>query len=259
MSLSSFLFDRREWAPQMARQPLPKFDEATVAIRNTRNFRYNCGLDGSAVVTTAAWETRRYDIRQVEHIDFILVPFPNTEELAHTMMSFGFSDGRYLSVSVEARRHLGDGFSVIRGSLGYYPLIYIIADERDTIGERVECRGNEVFLYRSNASPLQARALLIDVLYRARHLRRHPERYNTLWNNCLTNIRDHVNHVWPGRVPWNWRQILTGRADILAYEMRLLATTETFHSSREHARITELARDRWMEEDFSKIIREGLA
>ena len=71
------------------------------------------------------------------------------------MMSFGTSDDQYLVVSVEARRRMNQKYSIIKGVFGAFPLMYVIADERDAIGQRVECRGDDVFLYPSSATPEQ--------------------------------------------------------------------------------------------------------
>ena len=99
--------------------------------------------------------------------DFILVPFSNQPDLAHTMMSFGTRDGEYLVVSVEARRRLGQSFGLIKGFFGAFQLMCVIADERDAIGQRVECRGDDVFLYPSSATPEQIWQFFRCVMSRA--------------------------------------------------------------------------------------------
>ncbi|MFN3193962.1 MAG: DUF4105 domain-containing protein [Aureliella sp.] len=224
--------------------------EASVVISNFRNFRYGC--DGSH---KASWETRTFLMDEVCDVNFVVVPFNNQHHLAHTMVSFGFSNGEYIAISVEARRRSGQPYSILKGMFGAFPLAYIIADERDCIGVRTEYRQNTVHLYPSSATREQASQFLLSMLKRAQRLESSPETYNTLWNNCLTNLRDHVNDVWPRRIGWNWRTVISGHADYLAYELGLLDRSESFQTLNEKARINDLANDNWHRDDFSKRIR----
>lgn len=201
------------------------------------------------------WEIRQYDVSKVQRTDFVIVPFNSQRHLAHTMVSFGFESGEYLSVSVEARLRGRQQYSILKGLIGRYPLTYIFADERDTIGVRTEARRNTVHLYPSSATPEQSREFLVSILRRANQLKDNPERYNTVTNNCLTNLRNHVNDVWPGRVGWNWRILFTGHAGFLAYEIGLLDSAQSFESLNGTARINELAKDNWHCADFSRRIR----
>ncbi|MEM0927611.1 MAG: DUF4105 domain-containing protein, partial [Planctomycetota bacterium] len=240
------------WDVGFERVPEIRFsdDERSVEIRGFRNFRYHC--EDAQDSHEACWETRRFDLDQVCDVDFIVVPFNDHPHLAHTMVSFGLSGGDHLTISVEARRPHQQAYSLAKGMFGYFPLIYVIADERDCIGVRMECRKNTVHLYPSTATPAQARLFLRSMLRRAQQLETSPERYNTLWNNCLTNLRDHVNEVWPGRVRWSWRTVVSGHAAYLAYELGLLDRSESFQSLNEKARINELADGNWHRDDFSR-------
>lgn len=223
--------------------------QSTVQIANFRRFRYQG--DGAHEPN---WTTETFRLDDVERVDFIVVPFSN-HHLAHTMVSFGFAGGEFLTISVEARRRLGQAYSIVKGMLGVYPLAYVIGDERDCIGVRTESRRNTVHLYPSSATPKHARDFLISMLHRADTLHRSAEKYNSLFNNCLTNLRDHVNQVWPGRVRWSWKTVLTGHADYLAYELGLLREGESFESLNAKATINELATKFWNRQDFSKGIR----
>ncbi|MEM8734510.1 MAG: DUF4105 domain-containing protein [Planctomycetota bacterium] len=242
--------DTMDWDVGFDRIPSVVFHENEVVVTNFRNFRYGC--DGSH---EACWETRQFNLDQVQRVDFVVVPFNNQHHLAHTMVSFGFSDGEYLAISVEARRRRNQRYSIFKGLVGIYPLTYVIADERDCIGVRTEFRQNTVHLYPSTATADQARQFLVSMLVRAQKLESTPETYNTLWNNCLTNLRDHVNQVWPKRVGWNWRTVITGHADYLAYELGLLERTDSFQILNAKARINDLAAGNWHSEDFSERIR----
>jgi hypothetical protein len=150
---------------------------------------------------------------------------------------------------------VGESYDAIKGLLGQYELIYVLGDERDLVALRSNYRLDEVYLYRTKATPAQAKALLLDVLQRANKLKNEPEFYHTITNNCTTNIAGHVNNLSDSRVPLGLRLLLSGKSDRLAYDLGLLDTTLPFEVAREQARITEVARANGDRADFSQQIR----
>ena len=56
---------------------------------------------------------------------------------AHAFVSFGFDDGGYVAISVEARREAGETYSPARGLMKQFEIMYVVGDERDLIGLRV--------------------------------------------------------------------------------------------------------------------------
>ena len=238
------------WDVGMERVPRVKVEGDQVHIENFRNFRYEC--DGSFEEN---YESRTIKINELESAEFIVVPFASQPDLAHTMMSFGSSDGQHTVVSVEARRKLNQKYGIIKGIFGAFPLMYAIADERDAIGQRTEMRGDDVYLYPVRASSEEVQTFFRNVMERVDKLSKAPEKYNTITNNCLTNIRLHINRIWPGRIPWNWRILINAHSDYLAYKLCLLDSHESFKSTREHANITAKAKGNWHREDFSQLIR----
>lgn len=242
--------DGGPWDVGMERVPLVQIEGNEVHIQNYRNFRYEC--DGSY---DENYETRTVKINELESAEFIVVPFASRPDLAHTMMSFGSRDGQHTVVSVEARRRLNQKYGIIKGIFGAFPLMYVIADERDAIGQRTEMRGDQVYLYRVRATAGEVQVFFRSVLARVDKLSKSPEKYNTITNNCLTNIRFHLNGIWPGRVPWNWRILINAHSDYLAYKHCLLDSHESFESTREQANITPRAKGNWHREDFSQLIR----
>ena len=245
-----FCGDDRPWKRGFERLPQVSITDDRVQIDDFRNFRYSC--DGKH---DSHYETRHFNVCDVRTLDFIVVPFQASSRFAHTMMSFGFDDGAHAVVSVEARLRRGQKYSLLKGLLGFYSIMYVIADERDAIGHRTEYRGNEVFLYRVAAEQTELEQLFCQVMRYAEKLPTAPERYNTLINNCATSIRYHVNSIWPGQIPWGWGVLMPGRADFLAYRLGLLKSNETFQQTRQRARINDLAAGNWHDERFSQLIR----
>src|SRR5690606_16138469 len=155
----------RDWIPE--HRLLPEVEERgdTVVIHNVRDFRWSTGAEA-----TPAWRREAYDLGTVETVWYVLTPFSRDRRgPAHAFVSFGFRDGRFLAISVEARREQGEQYSVLRGMLRQYEVIYVIGEERDLVQQRV-LRDDDVYVYPIRATAAQARALLEDMLRRANAL-----------------------------------------------------------------------------------------
>jgi hypothetical protein len=242
----------RLWRPDLAIMPFIEFQDEDILIKHVRNCRYRTETD---------YDVRHYDLHfaldDVRTLDFIIVPFNNNPLLAHTMFSFGLVDGRHFIVSVEARLDQGDSYSPIRGITNKFQLMYVIGDERDLILLRTDVRKVDVLLYPGRATPDRVQDLLVDMLERANKLQRSPEYYDTINNNCTTNLVDHINKLRPGRIPRDLRVLLPGHSDRLAYELGLLDVVEPFAIARQNARITDLAQLYRDSPDFSDKIRRN--
>jgi len=225
-----------DWIPELKVLAQAKFEEDKVTIQNVRNCEFltyhDCLVD---------YYDRTYDLTQIKSVDFIVVPFSDNKAIAHTMLSFGFANGDHVGISVEVRLEKGETYDAARGLLGQYELIYVIADERELILARTEHRNCDVYLYPTTATPEMARKLFTDMLKRSNQLRDYPEFYDTLSNNCTTNIVEHINKIAPGRVPYDYRVILPGYADNLAYELGLLDQSVPFTELKKRSRINDIA------------------
>jgi hypothetical protein len=245
--------NERDWSPDQARLSTASFAGDSVHIENVRNAVYRSVSDYDV-----RWERRSYDLRQLESVWFVVEPFSEIRGPAHTFLSFGFADGRYVAISVELRKEQGESFHPVQGLLRQYELTYVVGDERDLIGLRANHRRDSVYLYPVRTTPEKKRALFVAMLERANGLAERPEFYNTLWSSCTTNIVSHINDLVPGRVPFSYKVLLPAYSDELAYDLGLLDTSlprETFRGPHLiNARAAAYA-DR---EDFSAGIR-GLA
>jgi hypothetical protein len=240
----------RDWSPDLAVLPYAEFSGNSVIVHNIRNCAY--ASDEDYVVNHY---DQTFDLREVETVDFLVVPFEDMPSLAHTMLSFGFSNGDHLGVSVEARLEQGERYSPVLGGLRQYELTYVVADERDLIVRRTKHRDVDVYLYRTVATPEQSRTLFVDVMQRVNKLYHQPEFYDTLTNNCTTNLARHVNRMRPGRLPYDMRILLPGLSDQLAYEVGILQREGSFAETRRQARVTKKANRYSDSRDFSVRIR----
>lgn len=241
----------RQWVQQQAVMAYADVRGDSVHLHNVRNFRYT-----TEEQFTPAYDDRRYDLNKLETVWFIVTPFSRQwRGPAHTFVSFGFSDSQYLAISVEARREPGETYGAITGLFKQFELIYVIGDERDLIGSRAVYGGYDVYVYPIRTSPARARALFIEMLARSNALATQPEFYNTLTNNCTSNVVDHVNHIAPRAVPRGIKTILPGYADGVAYSLGLIDNSISLDEARRRFRVNDQARRFATSSDFSRRIR----
>ena len=240
----------RVWSPDQRSLATARFVGDSVYVRNVRNVRYRTTHDYDV-----HYEDRAYDLKRIESVWFVVEPFSGMKGPAHTFVTFGFDDGRYVGISVEIRKEVGESFSPWRGATRGYELTYVVGDERDLIGLRANFRHDSVYLYRTTATPEKARQLFVSMLTRADKLAAEPEFYNTLTSTCTTNIVRHVNEISPKRVPFSFKTLLPAYADELAYKVGLLDTTVAFDALRARAKINARAAAYADSADFSRLIR----
>lgn len=239
----------RHWQPDLDRTAWAEFDGDRVTIHNLRNVDYRTETD-----FTPNWESRTYDLAAIEGID-IFVTYWGSEWIAHPILSFRFKGGLPIAISAEARKEIGESYSSIAGFFRQYELIYVIADERDVIRLRTNYRtGEEVYLYRTTATPAVARGIFLDYLRRANALHEKPEFYNALTSNCTTNIRIHTL-AENAALPWDWRLLLNGKADEYVFAQGRIAGDPPFDELKRRAHINAAARAVDQSPDFSQAIR----
>jgi hypothetical protein len=241
----------RTWRPEQAVLPAVTLTDSLVHVRNVRDFTFRSATD-----FTPAYRDRTYDLRKLDRVWFVLSPFNrNWRGPAHSFLSFGFSDGQYVSVSVEARREAGENYSIVRGALRKFELMYVIGEERDVIGVRAVTQDDPVYLYPVRTTPEQARALFTAMLKRAAEIEREPVFYNTFTNNCTTNILDPVNDLLEKDIPLSLGIVLPGYSDKLAFERGLIDTDLPLEEARKRFQVNDRARAAIHTPDFSVRIR----
>ncbi|MGD9128749.1 MAG: DUF4105 domain-containing protein [Planctomycetia bacterium] len=244
--------NHRDWIPEQSVMPVAEFQpDNKITVRNVRYCEYRTAED-----YTVRHYDKVIDLDKVRTVDFIVVPFPEMPDMAHTMISFGIGDDDYLGVSVEARREKGETYNPLAGLMGQFELMYVIGDERDLIQLRTNHWRNDVYVHRLHVRPEQARAMLVDVLHRTNQLALVPELYNTLSNNCTTNLIDHMNEALPVEIEYDRRILLSGRADRMIYDLGLIDTSLPFSAARTRARVNYYAYLYRDNPHFSRLIRE---
>lgn len=243
--------NNRDWNNDQAVLPYAEISNNLASIYNIRNFSYTSTSD-----YTPNYYDKTFDLNKLKKAWYIVEPFSGIPGSAHTFLSFEFEDDQFVAISVEIRKEKGESFNPIVGLFNQYEIMYVIADERDAIKLRSNYRKDEVYLYPTKTTQEKTKALFLDMLNRANSLREHPEFYNTIVNNCTTNIVDHVNKITPNKVPFfTFRVLLPANSDKLAYKLGLIDTDLSFKDARSHYFINDRATKYATDPEFSKKIR----
>jgi hypothetical protein len=242
----------RQWQRDVAILPSAQINGNLITLRNIRNFKYH-----SQSAYTPRWYNKTIDLKQLDSLDLIAVYWMG-DAIAHTILSFNFGDD-YVAISIEIRKEKDESFSPLAGFFRRYELTYIVADERDLIGQRTTYRDppEDVYLYRVKAEPEKIRRLFLQYIAKINQLTEKPEFYNTATTNCTTNIVTHIEAV-QRRVPLSWKMLLSGYFPELVYERGALDQSHPFEILRRKSLINGRARAADGFDDFSHRIRQGL-
>ncbi|MBN8467257.1 DUF4105 domain-containing protein [Corallococcus exiguus] len=243
----------RDWAPDLARAPWAEVAGTQVTLHDVRDFRYRSTTDWDP-----AWYTATYDTAALTDASFIVEPFSGFYGAAHTMVSFGFQDGRHVVFSVEVRREQGETFSALGGLFRRFEITYVVGDERDLVQLRSNFRHDDVYVYPVNASKERITAFFMDMVQRMNGLHTQPEFYDTLTSNCTTNLVHHFEKVATKNVPYDHRTLMPAFSDALAYELGIIDTDAPLEQVRQRYHINARALAAQGRDDFSARIRAPL-
>jgi len=241
----------RNWRPEVAVMPRATIDGDHVHITGVRNFDYRTRND-----FTVRYEEREVQLSHLTALDFYVSYFTEGP-IGHTFVSFIFDNAPPLSISIETRPEVGEGFAPIASMFKQFELIYVVGDERDLVGVRANHRGEPIYLYRLNTSPADARRLLLVYLERINELADKPEFYHLFTNSCTINIVRYANATGR-RGGLDIRHILNGLIDGYLYYSGRMNSTISFDELRRRSQINEVAREANGKADFSDRIRATL-
>ena len=242
------------WIPENAILAYATIDGERVTLHNIRNFDYR-----SETEFTPGYYDRGFDLRQLSGVDLVTSYWAGPA-IAHVFVSFGFTDGNHVAISIETRRERDQAYSSVQGFFRQYPLYYVVGDERDLIRLRTNYRHDppeQVYLYQLRGTVSASRQLFLEYLFELNALKEHPEWYNTLTTNCTSNIWLN-SRVIPGHLPYSWKILLSGYVPEYLYEQRRLDTSVPFEELRRRAHINAPAQAADQAADFSQRIRAAL-
>lgn len=230
----------RDWEVGQEQLPQLIIDGDDVMIHNYRN--YDWRDDGSA---DKNYETRTYKLSQIDSVDVIISHFDDFEGLAHIFVSFGFTDGEYVVVSLETRREQDEAFSPLLGVLRQYEIIYVVGSEEDIVGLRTDVRDERVYVYPTVATPEKARMLFLALANDINAVYRAPRTYNTLTHNCTNEITRKVEGISDVQFPLSWKTILPGYFDEVLYDLKLVPTDADFVTMKNWYHVNNESVDRY--------------
>lgn len=238
------------WQADVSRLAYAEVRGDHVTIYNTRSCVYRAEFD-----YTCSWPTREVDLDQIRGMD-VFVDYWGSPWIAHTIISFDLSGGQYVSFSIEARKHVGQSYSAIRGFFRQFTLISIVSDERDVVRLRTNYRvGEDLYLFHTTATPAFARSLFLDYIGFTNNLHDHPQWYNAATSNCTTEI---FALKTMRSLPRNWTILLNGKGAAEQYrEGNLAGDGLPFDELFKRAYINPAAKAADKNPDFSEKIRQN--
>ncbi len=243
----------RSWVNDNQRLATVEITGDKALIKNVRDFNWRTTKDYDE-----RWVDVTIDLNGVRKIWFVLEYFsPERKEMAHTILSYEFEDGRRLACSIEVRRKEGSRYHPLKGIFRSYELIYVWGTERDVIGVRSRCRRkSKTHLFEGVVlGPGNERRMLESYLRRTNKLAKDPEWYNTITNTCSTNIVNHVNEVYPGRVPWAIAIMMPGLSPKMLLKNNLVKSSGNIDETMESSLIDSIS-EKWdHSSDFGDWIR----
>jgi hypothetical protein len=246
----------RDWIPELTRLAQIEMAGEIMTVSNLRSFRWRSETDFDEI-----WETRAFDLTKLDAADIALSHWSG-EDIAHLIVSFVFTEGPPLALSVEVRREKGEVWSSIAGFFKSTELAYVAADERDVIGLRTHARGEDVRLYQLRATKAQTRDVLMAYVMDINNLTKTPRWYDTLTVNCTTLVFRLVRASatgWGFNIPLDYRLLLTGRLPEYLQSLGALRADMLPPEFARLSRISETAKTISLDDPaFSAKIRERL-
>ena len=241
----------RAWADDLAQITTGEVDRNRVRLDNVRNFEWRTTRDYDI-----RWESREYDLRRLQSVDMI-TSYWGLSSIAHVLVSFGFDDGEHVASSVEIRREARVQCSELGGFFKQFELSIIASDERDVVRVRSNVRDEDLWLYRINLSPADARELFRSFVFQANKLAEHPRFYHTVTGNCTTIVFSMMKQIVES-LPLDHRLLLTGHLPAYVHEVGGMMPGISLEELRRRGRITQQARDADDDPAFSARIRQGV-
>lgn len=203
----------RDWAEDMRILATGEITPTgEIRLRDVRNWRY--ALDS---VVSRAYFDGVWDPGDVEDVWLYSQEFDDGGWTAHTFLVFEFDesygDRRYLGISMEARREVGEEYSIARGLMRGFEAAIVWATEEDLVSRRTVYAGVPIKRFRLLVSPEARAAVFRGMVEETRALADRPRWYNTALYNCTNALVRYTNHTTPGAIPRHYSWVLTGRID----------------------------------------------
>jgi hypothetical protein len=240
----------RAWAPEVAHLATGSAVGDIVTLDNIRAFNWTSETDA-----IPKWETRNYDLSKLATVDMFTSVW-DSPEIAHLLVSFGFSDGQRVAFSVEIRREADEAYSTLGGFFRQFEIALIAAKESDIVQLRTTQRGEAVSLFPLALTAAQRRGLFLSYVAFGNQLNAAPQFYNAVTANCSSTVW-WLAKVIKDDVPFDYRLLLSGRLPEMLDSLGALPGDMPMAQRRAAAAITARAQVMPQGAVFSDWIRGG--
>ncbi len=187
-------------------------NDGSVRLENIRDWSYT----RDSVVSKRYFDAT-YDPQDIVDVWMYEQKLGPAGLISHTFLVFEFDASygtrRYLGLSVETRREIGEEYSLIGGMLRSFEVTHIWATEADLVTRRVEFLDYPLARYRL-VIPEEVRSRVFAKLAsETADLATTPRWYNTVTNNCTSSLIRYVNESEPDAIPLHYSWVLTGTVD----------------------------------------------
>jgi hypothetical protein len=186
--------------------------DGVVRLGQVRDWRYTRDS-----VVTRDYVAARYDADDIQDLWLYEQELGLGGRIAHTFLVFEFSEDygpmRWLGLSVETRREVGETYSLIGGVLRAFEVTHIWANEEDLVTRRVEFLDYPLTRYRVSVAKEHIARIFRQFVDETVALATTPRWYNTLTTNCTSSLIAYVNKVEADAIPWHYSFMFTGRTD----------------------------------------------
>ena len=238
----------RNWAAEVAHGVSYSRAGDVITLHNVRNFLWTSDTEN-----IPAWEDRSYDLTKLASVD-MLTSVWDSPDIAHLIVSFGFTDGQHVAFSVEIRKEAHESFSTVGGFFRQFELVLIAADEADIVRLRTNLRQEDVHLFPVKLNAEQRQTLLLTYLDLGNRLAAKPQFYNTVTANCTSVVYRLVQVIKPD-MPLDRRLLLSGQLPEYIDELGGLPGDLPMNERRQLAAITARAQTIGPDQDYSALIR----
>jgi hypothetical protein len=240
----------RDWVPEVSALPWTEIDGDRITLHNIRSCEYRSESDFDL-----RHRSDTFDLSRMTGVDLFQV-YWGSPAIAHTMLSFGFDDGRRICLSVETRRERGEPYDALKGFFRQYEIIYIWGDETDLVRLRTDFRDETVYRYRLNVPIEKARTVFREYLRASNDLRDTPQWYNALLDNCTTTLIGHARPIVNPDAALDWRWFANGYLHEVMHERGTLDSSVPLEQLRRDGLVNGRAPAGLTGTDYSRRIRE---
>ena len=186
--------------------------QGLVSLTDIRDWRYTQGS-----VVSKRYFDASFDPEDIVDMWMYEQELDDKGFIAHTFVVFEFADSagpnRYLGLSVETRRELGEEYSLVGGVLRSFEVTHIWATESDLVTRRVLYLDYPLTRYRLEIPKEYRSRIFLKFARETQALATTPRWYNTATNNCTSSLIRYVNDSEPVAIPLHYSYVATGRVD----------------------------------------------